>query len=507
MAFLFARKTRCFQVRSASVSTIDLIITFDTEDVYYSAEAGRDGVIKDLADILSDEGVPANFILIARRAALLEERGREDIIGALRRHCVGVHTLAHDQPVSAVVAADLDWAGGLEVCRQAEGEAFRVIAEAFNCQPVCLSGHHLYEAPQNYVVAREMGLPYLYGYAAAPPLFSVSRFCGALNISYTSPLIDSRDPFLGYFDGFDDVLSSDPDFDAHLERFARRIDASLVAGYPVLLIHPCHPVKTYTLDWIDSYLTPNGVNIPPEERLKRPSPGLRTLGEMELVRRNFRRLVRFIRNHPQLNVITLPEAVAKFGRFPTEIGRVDLFAAAQRACLLDEVVIEERYSSAEVLMGFAEALLLFAREGHLPESLPRSEVLGPLQDPLIVPEEPGELGWQGLLDLAVALRTDVLASGYLPANVPLRSGARVGLGSLYRACAEAYLITFRDGQPPEKVELARFDRQPSIGCAIGRRYTQVSDSPMVVPNLNIDRLYRMSKLQSWTLAPAWHANT
>jgi hypothetical protein len=72
------------------MSTLDLVITHDTEDVYTRAGAGMDGIIKDLADIYSGEGVPANFRLIARRAALLKQRGREDVIAAVKRRPVGV---------------------------------------------------------------------------------------------------------------------------------------------------------------------------------------------------------------------------------------------------------------------------------------------------------------------------------------------------------------------------------------------------------------------------------
>jgi hypothetical protein len=488
------------------VTTLDLVITFDTEDVYNPPEAGRDGVIKDLADILVQEGLPANFLFIARRAALLKERARDDVIAAVKQHSVGVHSLAHDQPVAAVQAAELDWDGGLDVCRRMEGEAYRIVAEVFDRRPVCLSTHACWEAPQNYVVARELGVPYVYGYAAAPPRFSVSRFCGVLNFPYRGPLQNSSESFLPYFSGFDDRFSHNPDFLAHLERFDRHIDACLAAGQPLLGIHPCHPVKTYTLGWIDRYLTQNGVNIPPEVRAKRVGPGLRTPGQMELVKHNFRRLAQFIRRHPQLNVLSLPEATAKYGQFPQEIRRADLFAAAQWVRSMDEVVIGERFGPAEVLMGFAEALLIFAREGHLPQSLPRSEVLGPLDDPLIVPEEPGELGWQAVLDLAFALLTQATKTGYLPANVSFRSGSRVGLGSLFRALAEAYLIIFREGHGPDSVTLTRFVRQPGIGPAIGRQYFRMAESIMAVPNLDVDRLYRLAKLQSWTLAPAWQTS-
>jgi hypothetical protein len=324
-----------------------------------------------------------------------------------------------------------------------------------------------------------------------------------LSFPWLSPLIDSDNPSPAYFDGFDDVLSDDPGFVAHLERFARHVDGCLSAGQPVLVLHPCHPVKTYTLDWIDNYITPNGVNVPPEQWPARPGPGLRSPAQMELAMRNFRRLAQFIRRHARLNVLSLPEATAKYGRLPAEIGRVDLLAAAQRACALDEVAIQERDSPAEVIMGWAGALLAYAGQGHLPETLPRSEVLGPLEDPLIIPEERGELGWPALLDLAAALQAAAGVSGHLPANLSLPGGARVGLGSLYRALAEAYLLTAQAAQPPETVTLMPFDRQPRIGPAIGRRYAQIAESPLVAPNLNADRLYRLGKLQTWTLAPAW----
>jgi hypothetical protein len=64
------------------------------------------------------------------------------------------------------------------------------------------------------------------------------------------------------------------------------------------------------------------------------------------------------------------------------------------------------------------------------------------------------------------------------------------------------MLTAQAAGPPQAVPLVPFDRQPRIGPAIGRRFAQVAESPLVTPNLNADRLYRMGKLQTWTLAPA-----
>ncbi len=482
------------------MSTLDLMITFDTEDVYNPAEAGMDDVPKALADILYEEGLPVTFMLIAKRARLLKARGRDDVIAALKRHSVGVHTLQHDQPYDTVRVADLDWPQGLEVCREMEGLAYRQIAEAFDCQPVAFGGHCANEVPQFYAVARELGLPCVYGYAAAPPLRSFSRFCGALNF----PLPGDHDPNIPYFEGFDDALSDQPAFERHLERFAAKIDQCLAAKQPAMLIHPCHPVKTYSIDWIDGYMTANGVNIPPEEWPRRRQPGIRTRAQVELSQRNFRRLARWIRRHPHLNVISLSEAAAKYGRTPEAIGRLDLLAAAQRALAQREIAIEERYSPAEVVLGWAEALLAFARNGGLPATLPRRDLLGPMEDPLMIPEDPCTVGWPVVLGLAGELQRGALAAGHLPANLALPGGARVGLGSAYRALAEAYLAACHDGRAPESVELQPFARQPRLGVALGHAFQSVAECAFVAPNLNVDRLYRTGKLQSWTLAPAWY---
>ena len=48
------------------------------------AELGWDNVLKGYSDILSSD-VRAHFLLIGRRAALRKERGRQDIIQAMKR--------------------------------------------------------------------------------------------------------------------------------------------------------------------------------------------------------------------------------------------------------------------------------------------------------------------------------------------------------------------------------------------------------------------------------------
>ena len=54
---------------------------------------------------------------------MLKERGREDVIAAMRRHCIGVHTLNDALPYDIVEACKHTWAEGLEIVRRMETEA------------------------------------------------------------------------------------------------------------------------------------------------------------------------------------------------------------------------------------------------------------------------------------------------------------------------------------------------------------------------------------------------
>ena len=166
---------------------IDLVITFDTEDVFTPEELGWDDVLKNYSDILASEDVPAHFILIGRRAALLKERGRQDIIQAMKRQLIGVHNLADDSPREFVVAAQSDWNEGLEKVRKMEHEAYHLVADAFDCRPVCLSGHYYSGPAQSFIAAKELDLPYVYGYPTMGPMYSISRFCGAMNLPWGFP--------------------------------------------------------------------------------------------------------------------------------------------------------------------------------------------------------------------------------------------------------------------------------------------------------------------------------
>src|SRR3954467_3326468 len=71
---------------------VDVILWFDTEDYLLPAD---DDAAKRLAEMLTQAGVGATFKGGGEKARVLEKRGRQDVIAALRKHDIGYHANFH----------------------------------------------------------------------------------------------------------------------------------------------------------------------------------------------------------------------------------------------------------------------------------------------------------------------------------------------------------------------------------------------------------------------------
>ena len=102
---------------------VNVILWFDTEDYILPAD---DDATKRLCDMLTERGIRATFKLVGEKARVLERRGRQDVIDALKRHDIGYHTDYHSvHPTPAEYLADCGWVDGIEefVRREAGGAA------------------------------------------------------------------------------------------------------------------------------------------------------------------------------------------------------------------------------------------------------------------------------------------------------------------------------------------------------------------------------------------------
>jgi hypothetical protein len=136
----------------------EVIFSFDTEDY---TNPGSDDAILRLAQVLQEEGIRASFNIVAALAQALVQRGRQDILDALRFHEINYHTYRHSwHPVPAEYSDGPDWDGPYQRLVSEESPGIEVVKQVFQRQ-------RLYAAvpPGNCVTAQglyayaDLGLP------------------------------------------------------------------------------------------------------------------------------------------------------------------------------------------------------------------------------------------------------------------------------------------------------------------------------------------------------------
>jgi hypothetical protein len=445
-----------------------------------------------VADLLVEEGLRGLFVVQARRAELWAEGGRADLVAALARHEVGLH--GRDvHPVQPELVERLDWAGGIAALLESERGELETLGRVLDARPVCLSEHRGFGAPQLFAVARQLGLPYLFGFPAAAPAHSVSWYAGTLNVPFDSPV----DGFLGFFPAvFDDVLHDDQRFESLLARLRAHVAAANQVGLPLLVVFTCHPERLCYAGPLERWQYGNGLNrgraaVPPGAELRHGR------AEVERALANLRALLRYLRDAPELTPITVAELLRRYGVQPDTVERGELAATAARALEGGEVVGGVTASAAETLLAWCDAL---ARPESAPATRsPRRNVLGPTEPAPLAPElavvEPAPLA-----TLARRLLFETAPTGHLPAALELDRRS-IGLGALYGAIARAYLAAHR-GQPPAAVALDAWPRYPASAGPLGQRFRRCAEDPLIRPGLSTDALAQHAALQSWTLKPA-----
>ena len=109
-----------FRVSSEPIPPrVDVLLWFDTED--YLLPADDDACLR-LATLLSDRGIRATFKVVGEKARILEQRGRTDVITALKRHAIGYHSNLHSvHPTPTEYLADSGLLDGIEEFIRREG--------------------------------------------------------------------------------------------------------------------------------------------------------------------------------------------------------------------------------------------------------------------------------------------------------------------------------------------------------------------------------------------------
>lgn len=462
-----------------------VVVCFDVEDYVTSASEGVDDIPMRLADIMTEEGMTGTFFVIGEKARSLEERKRQDVIRAMARHEIGSHTdLGSIHPTITEILENADWEDGVSKMRIQESKGFRELERIFGKSVSSLGRHGGSYGPQLVAALAEMDAGFVYSPVRLPDHNAV-WFCNTLN-------------FYGSYGGFDDSYYRDDLFDPLLEDLAQRFPKD-IQNLDVLTFFACHPCKIRTIQfWDFNYYS--GANPGPELW---KMPELRPAETMVTARKNFRRLMRFLKKHPDIEITTFSDAMKEFSYQKEYIMQAELAEIASR--ILDEkkVVIDDHYSPAEVFAALVKSIIECQNTGILPAQVKRRSPFGPIQMPPVHPEKGLALRAE-VFDLAREALALIEETSILPHHL-LLDGKTIGTGSLLALFSEMFLA-LRSESIPGEFAILSFDAYPVYNLdAIVKSVEGCKSWPVHREDLDMSHLVEMTKMQLWTLKPALRA--
>ncbi len=467
---------------SASRDKTAVVICFDVEDYVTPASEGIDDIPKWLADMMTEEGVTGTFFIIGEKARSLKKRGREDVIQAMARHDIGSHTdMGSIHPTITEVLEKADWKGGVEQMFRQESRGIEELEQIFK-KPVSTLGRHGGSyGPQLVGALAEMGVGFVYSPIRLPDHNAV-WFCNTLN-------------FYGSYGGYDDAYYRDDLFDPLFERLKEHFPEE-IAGVDVYTFFACHPCKIRTIQfWDFNYYA--GAN-PSLDQLK--TPDLRPKESMVTARKNFRRLMQFLKERRDIEITTFTDLMQKFSYQPEIVPQTRLAQIASRVMEEKKIVIDDFYSPAEVFSALVEFALEYQKAGDMPETVKRRSPFGPSQLPLVQPEIE-KISRAQALSLAGEAFSYIRKSSTLP-HWLLVDDRRIGTGSLLALFSEMFL-EIQQGALSKEFTIVPFDAYPHENLeAIVESVEGCKHWPVHREDLDMSYIVEMTKCQLWTLKPA-----
>ena len=459
-----------------------VVVTFDTED-YVTPESERiDDIPKWLAETMTEEGVTGTFFVIGEKARSLEKRGRRDVIAAMARHDIGSHTdFGSIHPTVTEELEKAGWDDGVRLMADQESAGLRELARIFAIPVTTLARHGGSYGPQLVAALGRLGAGYQ-GSPASLPGYDVVWFCNALNFS-------------AQYAGFDDAYYRDDLFEPVFDKLKAELPDA-IAKSQVLALFAGHPTKIRAEEFWDLNFY-EGKNTPPEAWRV---PRLRPQETMATARKNFRRMMRWLKGRDDIEITTYRALMNVYGGRKEAVTRAELREFARKTIALEALVPSDDLSPAEAFAGLAQALVGYRKNGTLPERLEVIHPLGPIEMPPARPEI-ALLKIEDVYELARLAEGSIMPDGALPAALQV-GNAHVGTGSLFALFSAVYL-DLDAGRPRPAYDVPAFEPYPKTnGPKIVAEIEGYKTWPVHKPDLDMGRIVEFTKLQLWTLKPA-----
>ncbi len=449
------------------------LLCFDVEDLI-SPES--DDAVLWMARMLTEHGLTGSFMVVGEKARLWQRRGRTDVIEALKRHHLGYHSTWHSvHPTTAEHCVASDFAQGADAIwawdREGWEDTERILGRAL--LGWACTGRSW--APSIQGLMGRLGRAYIYSPVRLP----------GTNVCWYGGCLGFHDDGVG---PFDDSFVDDALFAQRLSAAERGIDERTRwprRGAHWTDVFMCHPTRAIHTGFWDGMNFVDGAN-PPRSQWK-PAP-LQPAAKMPTIQANFRRLCVWLRDQRQLEIVGWGDLIRRYDGQRPDATHAELLAAARRIADEERVLFTDHFTAAELL-------LMLCRGVCAPsERYSRPSVLGPLA----MPPRSSQRSWSAAALRAAAQRItdDALREGHLPAAVAI-SGDEVGIGTAMVALARILLGEASAGGPAD----APYPREAEV---IAKEVAEQLPKWVIHPRaMDLSRILEQTRLQCWTLKPAW----
>jgi peptidoglycan/xylan/chitin deacetylase (PgdA/CDA1 family) len=469
---------------------IYVTLWFDTEDYILPQD---DDATKRLAEMLTGLDVRATFKIVGEKARVLENRGRRDVIAALRRHDIGYHSNTHSQqPTIAVYLQNAGWDDGRAEFYRREIQGVRDIERIFGATPVAYGQPGSAWAPQVYPALHDMGIgmyldesdhvgiddqPFYYG--GMLNVFKMRSNLARMDLSGGASLAKGKSTFTKAYEQL------------------RRTGGGTISIY----YHPNEWVHTEFWDGVNFR---RGAN---PARAEWKMPGTRPAAETEQAFDDFDQYIRFIKSQPGVRFVTATELMTIYAdnAMTRSFRPEDLlrFARSVQNDITFQRLDGYTLSAADVFGLLTDATAAFIERNQWPSATKVTALYGPAR--MYTPPTGGtrlpSFRWSAF---AQAVRD---TSDYCRSSHRLPDEVWIGAESMSPADYLATLArTFEDLIATGKIPTDVIRRE---GHYTADRYV-AEDSPelwswVIFPEgFHAPRIMELARLQAWTLKPAVH---
>jgi hypothetical protein len=487
-------------VLRAASPPVDVILWFDTED--YLLPADDDACLR-LAQMLTQRHIRATFKVVGEKARVLERRGRQDVIAALKQHAIGYHANFHSvHPAPTEYLADCGLLDGMAEFARREGGGAADVRRIFGVPTLVCYG----QPGSSWAAQAIAALPQIGVAPQGIPCYVDEGqhvglneqpfwYADALNVYHMGQNYTRME--------LHDPAAVDP-AKQRVSAIVKRLVAANGGGLISIFYHPCEWVHQEFWDGVNFR---RGAN-PPREQWKPPPQ--RPPEETEAAFKRFGEYIDFIQSIPDVHFVTAgdlpviyPDFVRTAGTPEKELEVIASRLLANGTNGVDFQVIENRaYSPADQFELLALAVGELAADLTNRFPLYAKGLLGP-DNPPPVGSYPRQVDWRAFRDTTLDVLNFIQTQHRVPARVFIGADA-VAPADFLLGLAQVYDFHRQHGLPPVR-QGANLPAQVELLTA--RHVAQ--DTPDLFggwiihkEGFRAPKVMEIARLQAWTLKPA-----